>query len=660
MKNAKKKKALLLTAVSSMTLAAATVAVMFGAGKGKYSGITAGSRAPGSVLFSRSSGNFRKVSDTEASISGTTGNGATYYAYCRSISDVSDTNYIAQFGFGKAYDEQYITFSTRATDDSDFEFQSITGIKVTTSSAPDQTLYVYYSSDGVNFNNSYAVTANSSPEKVVLGAAQKFVRLGTATTQSRNIVSIELFYDCGEGSDPEPEPKEVSYLSFGSMKSSYVLGDEFEEPEVIAHYTDSTSETVSASFSAVNMSQVGKQSVTASYGGVEKSFTIEIRPTAASREVSYMGLYLGDYDEHQSSEFLKTESDLPIYGEPGETFTFTPVFKDAFMYCDAYEIDDKVVTFTFDGTDVSFTMPNSAIVIYLVYQDNPYKTITFTGVDVSTFDYVESSSILAQAVPNKAEPGDTVQFQLVGKTGISILGVDGEDSGITITESSGTYSFTMPSSAVEIFVYFQEVPELVSISVVSPKTSYEVGSSFVIPTVKGHYSNGSEQTLEVTSSNFSGFDSSVEVEGQVITVSYPGVSSIIYTIDIVEEASATLDCTYRIAQSSTTDYKFQFTTAGTGRYYRVYNSTESWTINFTYDYDPSTGAVSIELDHGVTYSQVNNFATGYRLVQANSTSGVISFINDTGFINSSNQLEIDLVRVSAGVFSTEHRVFTLN
>lgn len=66
-------------------------------------------------------------------------------------------------------------------------------------------------------------------------------------------------------------------------------------------------------------------------------------------------------------------------------------------------------------------------------------------------------------------------------------------------------------------------PELSSIYVVSPKKRYAKDGEFVAPVVKGKYTIGDNQVIE--GAEFSGFDSSNNVEDQVITVSYGGKST---------------------------------------------------------------------------------------------------------------------------------------
>ena len=656
-----KKKALILTILSSMTLAAGGLAVALSANQLGFIDSAAGEKVTGSILFSRETGSFTRIDETTSSTSATTGSGATYYAVAHSISDVESTGYIAQFGFGDIY-TQYVTFSTNPTGGADFEFQKITGIKITTASASNQTLYAQSSSDGVSFSNAYSVTCNSNPEKVTFDSPLTYIRVGTGSAQTRNIRSIELFYECGE--DPEPA-KEVDHLSFSSMKSDYVLGDSFEEPTVVAYYTDDTHEEVEASFSDVDMTKTGKQTVTATYQGVSKDFTIEVWPSSTAQHITYKGFFVEDYKETETSVFLKDSSVLPYYGEPGETVTFTPVFKDIYMYADCSEETGEIV-FVLDGKNVTFTMPNSGVEICIMYQSNPFKQLSYVGYDLGSDESVSISAFIDEStfLPPRAKPGDTVSVTPVAKSGYAIDGVIDMSEAVTITENDGAYSFTMPSYNFEVTILFHEVVTLESIYVKNPKTSYSVGSNFVIPTVMGVYSNGAEQALTVTAENFSGFDSSAEVTGQVITVSYEGVADVTYTIDVVSEVVHTLYGTYTYSaklNAGSNEFRLIFNSDGTGAFERDFtpDSTgvkESYGLNFVYD-DSTTTSFSVTLTsfyEGTPHANADDirtaFFTRYIFIYKNDET-----TNSTGVINADGSIKIKLTSAtstSAGSYYT--------
>lgn len=645
-----KKKALILTILSSMTLAAGGLAVALSANQLGFIDSAAGEKVTGSILFSRETGSFTRIDETTSSTSATTGSGATYYAIAHSISDVESTGYIAQFGFGDI-ETQYVTFSTNPTGGADFEFQKITGIKITTASASNQTLYAQSSSDGVNFSNAYSVTCNSNPEKVTFDSPLTYIRVATGSAQTRNIRSIELFYECGE--DPEPT-KEVDHLSFSSMKGNYVLGDSFEEPTVVAYYTDDTHEEVEASFSDVDMTKTGKQTVTATYQGVSKDFTIEVWPSSTAQHITYKGFFVEDYEETETSAFLKDSSVLPQYGEPGETVTFTPVFKDIYMYADCSEETGEIV-FVLDGKNVTFTMPNSGVEICIMYQSNPFKQLSYVGYDLGSDESVSVSTFIDEStfLPPRAKPGDTVSVTPVAKSGFAIDGVVDMSEAVTITENDGAYSFTMPSYNFEVTIMFHEIITLESIYVKDPKTSYSVGSNFVIPTVMGVYSNGYEEKLTVSADNFSGFDSSAEATGQVITVSYEGVADVTYTVDIIEGyKDLTIEGNFQVAQGSNT-MSLEFKAEGrTGQYVYINAfDTRKNIIDFTYELDEN-GAVTIDLNDATAKSNITAYANGYRIVNANAS--VDEWVNTTGAINAGHtQFSIRMWRVSAGVYSQD-------
>lgn len=648
----KRKKLLTLLATSSLLISGAAVfAATSATGLGTLD--TRASEVQGSIVFSKATGDAYKIDDYTFSVSGKTNLGATYYAVSHNNSDAFDTDLVAKFGgMDPSTDLQYVHFSDNKEGTGNFEFQGITGIKVTTKSSTAQTIYAFWSTTGGdwdwNSSNYNSVSASSNPEKVTFSSPRKFLALKGNASFTREITAIELFYECSTGGDPGE--KTVDHLSFSSIKSNYVLGDTFEEPTVVAWYTDDTHEEVEASFSEVDMTKTGKQVVTASYGGVDKEFTIEIWPSATAQRVTFKGLFADTYDETETSDFLTSSSVLPEYGEPGNTVTFTPVFIDAYMWAGVYD-SAELVEFDYDGTDVTFTMPDAGVEIYIVYTVNTNKKITYVGVDTN-FDFVDVSVFLEDTtgLPSQAEPGSSVSVTPNLKEGFEIYYFEINDT--SYTPEAGTYTFTMPSDNTTVYLYFREAAVLQSMYVKNPKTKYAVGDSFVMPKVIGVYNLG-EQELEVTLDNFSGFDSSAEAEGQVITVSYPGVADVTYTVDIIEGyKEVTIDGVFQAAQGSNT-MSLEFQAEGkTGQYVYINSfGTRKNIINFTYEVDDD-GNVTIDLADDTSKSNVTAYTNGYRIVNANAS--VDEWVNTTGFINvGQTEFSIRLWRVSAGVYSQD-------
>lgn len=662
----KRKKILTLLATSSLLISGAAVfAATSAAGLGTFD--TKASEVQGSIVFSRATGDAYKIDDYTFSVSGKTNLGATYYAVSHNNSDAFDTDLVAKFGGSDpSTDLQYVHFSDNKEGTGNFEFQGITGIKVTTKSSTAQTVYAYWSTTGGdwdwNSGNYNSVSASSNPEKVTFSSSRKFLALKGYSSFPREITSIELFYECSTGGDPgEKTIESIAPDWIAGVKQNYALGDEFVPAPIKVTYSDSSSETITegASFGGYNMSETGQQTVTVLYGGKETSYKITVRPSATARDLTYVGMSLIDYEEHPTSDFLKSESVLPAYAEPGETVYLTTVFKDAYMLQAFYEESESIEVHT-DGDSSWFVMPNSDVEWQIVYTANTYKNITYTFYDAD-HEYAESEAsdfldVSKSVMPKKAEPTSTVNLTLDLLDGYEIKGLYASD-GEGEVEVTGTYSFTMPEAAVFVDVVFGQIPVLESMYVKSPKTKYGVGDSFVMPKVIGVYNTG-EQELTVTADNFSGFDSSAEVEGQVITVSYPGVADVTYTVDIIEGyKEVTIDGVFQAAQGSNT-MSLEFQAEGkTGQYVYINSfGTRKNIINFTYEVDDD-GNVTIDLADDTSKSYITGYANGYRIVNANAS--VDEWVNTTGFINvGQTEFSIRLWRISAGVYSQDETPVT--
>lgn len=362
-----KKKALILTILSSMTLAAGGLAVALSANQLGFIDSAAGEKVTGSILFSRETGEFTRIDEYTSSTSARTGSGATYYAIANSNADVQNTSYIAQFGSGRGGIEyQYISFSTNPNGGTDFQFQKITDIKI--KSSANTTFYVYY---GDGFGSSYSVSASSNPSKYTFSTPLTQLRVGVGSAFPRNVVSVELFYECGE-EDPEPS-KEIQSIAadfITGVKQNYVKYDTFEEAPIKVTYTDSTSEVITSgvTFTGYDMNVCGDYTVTASYQGFECSYKIFVKPSENAVKVFFLGYNVGTDEYGVDPEyFLDSSSNVPVYGVPTQTYTFTPVLLDGLtlLACDG---DEAGVSITDNGDgSFSFTVPDGNVDIYIVY-----------------------------------------------------------------------------------------------------------------------------------------------------------------------------------------------------------------------------------------------------------------------------------------------------
>lgn len=315
----------------------------------------------------------------------------------------------------------------------------------------------------------------------------------------------------------------------------------------------------------------------------------------------------------------------------------------------------QLVTVSFGGKTTEYMIhvkpTEESISIYYSYLKTDGSKYMLSG-EINLYDSV---------FPDFAEPGDTVNFSIVMREGYSFKAFLPQEDAVEICEqivdpTSSTQTITMPSSGYsELNISFVLGAPIVAIELAEePKTEYAVGSNFVAPIVNSVEQNGSKVELDSEDLTFTGFDSSAVVESQTITVSYPNVESIQYTVSISEAPSYSIAGTYAYAYSSSITFKLQFNDDGTGKYYRWYNSTEQYTINFTYEQSGSKYVITI--NSATTRSTVSNFTNGYRIVKANYDE-IVSFVNDSAELDSNGNLKIDLWRYASSTHTSTNYTF---
>ena len=241
----KRKKLLTLLATSSLLISGAAVFAATSA-SGLATLDTRASEVEGSIVFSRATGDVYKIDDRSFSVSGKTSLGATYYAVSHNNSDAYDSEFIAKFGMGEGYDEQFIQFSSDKEGTDFFKFQNLTGIKVTTASASQVNIYAYWSEDGTTWpsGNQQAIACSSSPSKVNFTTSVKCLKfgLGSIPPSERKIVSVELFYECSTGGEKVVESIEID--GEATVKNDYVVQDDFVPAPVKVTYEGGDTEDI--------------------------------------------------------------------------------------------------------------------------------------------------------------------------------------------------------------------------------------------------------------------------------------------------------------------------------------------------------------------------------------------------------------------------------
>lgn len=487
-----------------MTLAACGLAVALGSGELGFIGGKAGTAASGEISYSPSNSKKSLGSD-KYTFKQTTSSGTNIYLYSVNDSTIS-TSRIASIRYNQ-YTEKggYVTFTADENGETPFVFQNITSLSFTTESGTSVPFSIYTSISASS--PSYSGTVNAGETKVISAiAGATYLKIVATSNSYLDITSLTINYSC----DPEIQPGEKVLTGIrvkDDYKQNYAQNAQFVEPTVYADYIQDdvpSTEIVSAEFTGYNMSQLGVQTVTASFGGKTAQFDIHVKPTEQSKLISYQGLSYDVGDYRLISSFLDLNSSvLPAYGEPGESLSFTPVFKSGFSYFDAYDEGYKVDEYTYAAGVVTFTVPT--------YYD------------------------------------------------------------------------------VDVVIVFEEELTLDRMYVSDPKKEYTVGSSFVVPTVVGIYVNPNDNeyefNLSVSSSNFSGFDSSVAVASQTITVSYTGVANVTYTISIVEPSGQYLEGDYVLDYASSTHWKLVFNSDGSGTYVKYNSGGTLGQDTFNYEFD---------------------------------------------------------------------------
>lgn len=243
--------------------------------------------------------------------------------------------------------------------------------------------------------------------------------------------------------------------------------------------------------------------------------------------------------------------------------------------------------------------------------------------------------------PNYVEPGETVNFSVVMREGFSFKAFMPDYEATEIWEqiedpTSSTQTITMPSSGYsELDISFVLGAPIVAIELAEePKTEYSVGSNFVAPKVNSIEENGSKVELDSDDLTFTGFDSSAVVESQTITVSYPGVADITYTVSISEKGgdvnplTGVYKYTRNLSGNSNT-FTLTFNEDGTGTYVREYQ-TYTYGLNFTYVYDASAKTFAVTLDsffEGSSYSSFVRYLFNYKSSLTTNSTG--TFVEGT-------------------------------
>lgn len=296
---------------------------------------------------------------------------------------------------------------------------------------------------------------------------------------------------------------------------------------------------------------------------------------------------------------IKVSDEKKVYAQGGEFAepTVTAVYTDS--------TEEVVSGATFTGFNSSTVTESQTITVSYGGKSTSYnikvrpteasRLINYVGYDVDNYEDVDDLTIFLDVenstLPNYAEGGSSVTVTPVAASPFKVLEVlDWNERVEVIDNGDGTFSFTMTNyfDSVDLKIHFQFSPDMTGIRVDKPKTSYKVGDTFVSPDVYAVYGEYGEMKL-TEGYSFSGFDSSVAVESQTITVTY-GDFSTTYTIEIKESGEPSdITGTY-VSEKTTGNTKYQsyvtLNDGGTGTYvlYKFTSGGDLWTYEMNISY----------------------------------------------------------------------------
>lgn len=290
---------------------------------------------------------------------------------------------------------------------------------------------VSYSTDG---GSTYTSAGTSSTLGTSGTAKQYTVTFGTAVENVTNIkfahsaTSGSLYFGTVTVTGEAAATKTLSSISIDSNSHrTFTKGDTFVGETVTAHYSDSSTETVSATFSGFDMSTVGTQTVTASYNGKTATYQITVNDLAKyTLTYSVNGdtsVYAAVNDYANATVTLPTASDIAGYTFAG-------------WVASAIGTETTTAPTVLTG---SYPMPAANTTLYAVYTrteggsgggSSTYQLVT------SASDLVTGSSIVIAAKDYNYAISTTQNSNNRGQASIT-------KSGNTITLGDGVSEFTL-------------------------------------------------------------------------------------------------------------------------------------------------------------------------------------------------------------------------
>ena len=316
----------------------------------------------------------------------------------------------------------------------------------------------------------------------------------------------------------------LTSITLGGLTTEYYVGDSLVKPTVTATYNNGTTAVVTeqATFTGFDSSAaVSSQTITVSFGGLSKTYTVSISEKPAPSESGYVKV--------TSTSDVTAGDYLIVYEAGNVAFNGGLSTLDAVKNTISVTISDGVIEsnattnaakFTLASYDSGFSI-RSASGSYIYRAKNSNGMDTGSSANKNTISISDGNAvILGTAGPalryNSAS--DQARFRYYKDT----------------TSQKAVQLYKLQSGSTPV-----TEKAVTSISISNAKTSYVQGDTFVKPTVTAHYDDGSGAV--VTTASFSGYNMQ-EVGNQTVTVYYTenGVTvSVTYSINVAMNTTVT-------------------------------------------------------------------------------------------------------------------------
>ena len=315
----------------------------------------------------------------------------------------------------------------------------------------------------------------------------------------------------------------LTSIVLGGLTTEYYVGDSLVKPTVTANYNNGSNRVVTdeATFTGFDSSTAtNSQTITVSFGGLSKTYTISISEKPVPSENGYIKV--------TSTSDVTAGDYLIVYEDDDKAFNGGLSTLDAINNTISIEIKNGVIESNATTNAAKFTLAN---------YNNGFSIRSASGI------YIDRSSNSNGMETSSSPAKNTIT---IANSSASIVGSGGASLRYNANTGQNRFRYYKDAGQDAIQLYklnSSSVPVdekvVTSITFSGAKTSYVQGDTFVKPTVTAHYDD--ESSAVVTTASFSGYNMQ-EVGNQTVTAYYTenGVTvSESYSINVAMNTTAT-------------------------------------------------------------------------------------------------------------------------